>query len=102
MGPDTHVIGIILGDRSQYGGPLHAISDHDQGERPWYAQDNLWHFKYGVNEREQFDNALEHIHDLLLTTEVVRFCEVSHLFFLYQEEVLSPPLNSDTREGSKP
>ena len=30
MGPDPHVIGIIPGDNSQYGGPLYAIPDHDQ------------------------------------------------------------------------
>ena len=34
-----------------------------------------------------FDNALEHIHDLSLTAEVAQFCEASHLFFIYQEEV---------------
>ena len=73
--------------RSQYGGPLYAFSDHDQGECPWYAQDDLWHFKYGANERERFDNALEHIHNLSLTAEVAHFCEASCLFFIYQEEV---------------
>ena len=86
-GPDPHVIGIILSDRSQYGGPLYAIPDHDQGEHLRYAQDNLWHFKYGASERERFDNVLEHIHNLSLTTEVVRFHEASCLFFIYQEEV---------------
>ena len=30
---------------------------------------------------------LEHIHNLLLTAEVARFCKASHLFFVYQEEV---------------
>ena len=44
MGPDPHVIGIIPGDRSQYGGPLHAIPDHSQEVRPWYASDDLWRF----------------------------------------------------------
>ena len=34
MGADPHVIGMILGDNHQYGGPLHAAPDHDQGERP--------------------------------------------------------------------
>ena len=87
MGPNLHIIGIIPGDCSQYGGPLHAIPDHDQGEHPWYAHDDLCHFKYGADERAQFNNALEHIHDLSLTAEVVRFREVSHLFFVYQEEV---------------
>ena len=32
MGPDPHVISIIPGDRSQYGGPLYAIPDHGQEE----------------------------------------------------------------------
>ena len=41
MGPDPHVIGIIPGDNSQYGGPLYAIPDHDQGERPRYTQDDV-------------------------------------------------------------
>ena len=87
MGPDPHVIGIIPGDRNQYGGPLYTLPDHDQGERPWYTQDDLWHFKYGANEQAQFNNALEHIHDLSLTAEVTHFREASCLFFIYQEEV---------------
>ena len=33
MGADPHVIGMIPGDNNQYGGPLHAAPDHDQGER---------------------------------------------------------------------
>ena len=87
MGPDPHVIGIIPRDRSQYGGPLYTIPDHDQGKRPRYAHDDLWCFKYSADERAWFDNALEHIHDLLLTTKVACFCEASRLFFVYQEEV---------------
>ena len=87
MGPDPHVIGIILGDRSQYGGPLYALPDHDLGERPQYAHDDLWCFKLGSDEKVHFDNALEYIHDLSLTVEVARFREASHLFFVYQEEI---------------
>ena len=67
MGPDPHVIGIIPGDNSQYGGPLYAIPDHDQGEHPWYAQDDFWHFKFGADNFDQFDSMLEHISDLSLT-----------------------------------
>ena len=62
MSPDPLIIGIIPGDRSQYGGPLYAIPDHDQGEQPWYAHNDLWHFKHGTDKRLQFDNALEHCH----------------------------------------
>ena len=80
-------IGIIPGDNSQYGGPLYAIPDHDQGERPWYAQDDFWRFKYGADDFDRFESALEHIGDLSLTTEVTRYCEASHLFFQYQEEI---------------
>ena len=87
MGPDPHVIGIIPGDRSQYGGPLHAIPDHNQGEQPWYAHNDLWCFKCGADERAWFDNTLEHIHDLSLTAKVARFREVSRLFSMYQEEI---------------
>ena len=87
MGPDTHVIGIIPGDRSQYGGPLHAIPDHGQEERPRYAHDDLWRFKNSADERARFDNALNHIHDLSLIAEVARYREASHLFHMYQEEV---------------
>ena len=87
MGPDPYIIGIIPGDRSQYGGPLYVLPDHNQGERPQYAHDDLWRFKYSADERAQFDNALEHIHNLLLTAEVTHFHEASHLFFMYQEEV---------------
>ena len=48
---------------------------------------DLWRFKYGADERAWFDNTLEHIHDLSLTTEVARFHKASRLFFVYQEEV---------------
>ena len=87
MGPDPHVIGIIPGNRSQYGGPLHALPDHDLGEWPRYTHDDLWRFKIGADEKVRFDNALEYIHDLLLTAEVVQFREASRLFFVYQEEI---------------
>ena len=87
MGPDPHVIGIIPGDRSQYGGPQHAIPDHGQEVRPRYAPDDLWRFKYGADERAWFDNALDRIHDLSLIAEVARYHEASRLFHMYQEEV---------------
>ena len=87
MGPDPHIIGIIPGDNSQYGGPLYAVPDHDLGERQRYAQDNLWQFKYGANDFDQFEAALEYIGDLSLTAEVMRYRESSHLFFQYQEEI---------------
>ena len=87
MGPDPHVIGIIPGDRSQYGGPLHALPDHDLGERPRYAHDDLWRFKLGSDKKARFNNALEYIHDLSLTMEVAWFREAFRLFFVYQEEI---------------
>ena len=87
MGPDPHVIGIIPRDRSQYGGPLHAIPDHGQEERPRYAHDDLWRFKNGADKRVRFDNALDHIHDLLLIAKVAHCREASHLFHMYQEEI---------------
>ena len=87
MGPDPHVIGIIPRDWSQYGGPLHAIPDHNQGERPQYTHNNLWCFKYSADERARFDNTLEYIHDLSLIAEVARFHEASRLFSMYQEEI---------------
>ena len=87
MGPDPHVIGIIPGDQSQYRGPLYVLPDHDQGERPQYTHNILWCFKYGADKRVWFNNVLEHLHNLSLTAEVAHFCEASHLFFVYQEEV---------------
>ena len=87
MGPDPHVISIIPGDNSQYGGPLYAVPDHDQGERPRYAKDDFWHFKFGADDFARFQSALEHIGDLSLTAEVTRYREASCLFFQYQEEI---------------
>ena len=87
MGPDPHVIGTIPGDCSQYGGPLYALPNHDMGEWPWYTHNDCWWFKYGADEKVQFDNVLEYTHDLLLTAEVTQFHKVSHLFFTYQEEI---------------
>ena len=63
------------------------LPNHDLGERPRYAHDDLWRFKYGADKRARFDNTLEHIHDLSLTAEVAHFREMSCLFFVYQEEV---------------
>ena len=87
MGPDPHIIGIIPRDSSQYGGPLYAVPDHDQGDRPRYAQDDLWRFKYGTDDFDRFESTLEHIGDLSLTTEVTHYREASRLFFQYQEEI---------------
>ena len=69
------------------GVPLHATPDHDQGERPRYAPDNLWQFKIGADNSACFDVALDFIHDLSLTTEVTRFRETSNLFTQYQEDI---------------
>ena len=85
MGADPHVIGMIPGDCNQYGGPLHASPDHDLGERPRYAPDDLWQFKIGADNAGRFDLALDFIHDLSLTAEVTRFRETSSLFTQYQD-----------------
>ena len=87
MGPNPHVIGIIPGDNSQYGGPIYAIPDHNQGECPQYAQDDFWCFKFGVDDFDRFESMLEHIGDLSLTAEVTRYRKTSCLFFQYQEEI---------------
>ena len=87
MGPDPHVIGIIPGDNSQYGGPLYAVPAHDQGECPQYAPDDFWCFKFGSDNFDRFESALKHIGDLSLTAEVTRYREASRLFFQYQEEI---------------
>ena len=87
MGADPHVIGMIPGDNSQYGGPLHAAPDHDLGERPRYAPDNLWQFKVRANNTARIDLALDFLHDLSLTAMVSRFRETSRLFVRYQEDI---------------
>ena len=87
MGVDPHVIGMIPGDHNQYGGPLHAAPDHDLGERPRYAPDDLWQFKSGADNAARVDLALDFIHDLSLTAEVARFRETSRLFAQYQEDI---------------
>ena len=87
MGPDPQVIGIIPRDCNQYGGLLYAIPDHDHGEHPRYAYDDLWCFKYSTDEKDWVDSTLEFLHDLLLTAKVVCYHETSCLFFQYQEEI---------------
>ena len=87
MGVDPHVIGMILGDNNQYGGPLLAALDHDLGERPRYAPDDLWQFKSGADNTARIDIALNFLHDLSLTAEVTRFRETSQLFAQYQEDI---------------
>ena len=87
MGPDPHVIGIIPEYNLQYGGLLYTVPDHDQGEHPWYAQDDLWRFKYGTDDFDRFESALENIGDLSLTAKVTHYRKASRLFFQYQEEI---------------
>ena len=87
MGADPHVIGMIPGDHNQYSGPLHATPDHDQGERPQYAPDDLWQFKISTDNAARFDLTLDFIHDLSLTAKVSCFCKTSSLFAQYQEDI---------------
>ena len=87
MGADPHVIGMILGDNNQYSGPLHAALDHDQGERPRYAPDDLWQFKIGADNAAHVNLALDFIHNLSLTAEVSHFRKTSRLFMQYQEDI---------------
>ena len=87
MGADPHVIGMIPGDNNQYGGPLYATPDHDQGERSRYTPDDLWQFKISADNSTRVNLALDFIHDLSLMAEVSRFCETLHLFTQYQEDI---------------
>ena len=87
MGADPHVIGMIPGDHNQYSGPLYAAPDHDQGERPRYAPDDLWEFKISADNSARFDLALDFIHNLSLTAEVLHFRKTSSLFTQYQEDI---------------
>ena len=87
MGADPHVIGMIPGDGNQYGGPLHASLEHNQGDRTRYAPDDLWQFKIGTDNSTRFDLALDFIHNLSLTAEISHFRKTSHLFTQYQEDI---------------
>ena len=87
MGADPHVIGMIPGDSNQYSGSLHAAPDHDLGERPWYAPNDLWQFKVGADNAACIDLALDFLHNLSLTAKVSRFRETSQLFAQYQEDI---------------
>ena len=87
MGADPHVIGMIPGNSNQYGGPLHAALDHDLGERPRYAPDDLWQFKFGADNFAHFELALDFIHNLSLMAEVSHFRKTSRLFTQYQEDI---------------
>ena len=61
--------------------------DHDLGERPWYAPDDLWQFKFGADNFACFELALDFIHNLSLMAEVMRYCKTSQLFAQYQEDI---------------
>ena len=87
MGANPHLIGMVPGDNNQYGGPLHAASDHDQGERPRYTPEDLWQFKVGADNATHVNLALDFIHDLSLTAKVSHFRETSCLFFQYQDDI---------------
>ena len=87
MGVDPQVIGMIPGDCNQYSGPLYTAPDHDQGERPQYAPDDLWQFKIRADNASHINLALDFIHNLSLTAEVLHFWETSRLFAQYQEDI---------------
>ena len=48
---------------------------------------DLWQFKIGADNSARVDLALDFIHDLSLTAEVMRFLETSSLFTRYQEDI---------------
>ena len=87
MGADPQVISMIPGDSNMYSGPLYTTPDHDVGDRPRYAPDNLWQFKLGADNFARFNTALDFIHDLSLMAEVARYRETLHLFTQYQEDI---------------
>ena len=84
MGADPHVIGMIPGDNNQYGGPLHTAPDHDLGERPRYAPDNLWQFKVGADNAACVDLTLDFLHDLSLmpSGKCVDYVECSRIVWI--------------------
>ena len=84
---DPYIMGTIPGDPHHYGAPLHASPDHNCMEHPMYAADDLWHFKAGADEVDDFDCALVHIHNCSLVAEVLHFRRASALANQYVQEV---------------
>jgi hypothetical protein len=62
MSMNPQVVGQHKGDMAEYGGPLYAQPDFDV-EAPRYAPDDVGQFKANASEAEEFDTALEFIHD---------------------------------------
>ena len=80
-------MGIIPGDPHHYRAPLHAAADRNSMECPMYGADDLWCFKAGMDEVDNFDRTLTHIHDCSLIVEVLRFHRASALANQYAQEV---------------
>ena len=89
MSNDPYIISIVPGDDNHYGLALHAepCYDIDQFQCPCYHTNDLWHLKYGVDEAEEFDEALSFLHDHLLTAEVHRYHEAGMLEVSYKADI---------------
>jgi hypothetical protein len=89
MTPNPYVVGIIPGDSNLYGGPLYAKPNHNPTawERPCYGPDDIVCFKYGAEEVDEFDQALEYLYDRSLIAEVHRFRESCALITRLKEDI---------------
>jgi hypothetical protein len=88
MSSNPYVIGIVRGDPSEYGAPLHATPHHGPlGARPSYDADEMWRFKGSHDGAEEMDAALEYLYDRSLTAEVHRFREANQLAVRYMAEI---------------
>jgi hypothetical protein len=83
---NPQVVGRREGDTAEYGGPLYAQLDFDV-EAPHYALDDVGRFKANASEAEEFDAALEFIHDRVLTAEVYRFRQASMVVTGYKRDI---------------
>ena len=89
MSNDPYIISIVPGDNNHYGSVLHAEPsyDIDQFQHPHYGTDDLWCLKYGANEVEEFNEALNFLHDCSLTAEVHWYCEARMLEASYKADI---------------
>jgi hypothetical protein len=86
MTMNPQVIGRWEGDSTEYGGPLYAEPDFTI-EAPCYAADDIGCFKANTPEAEEFNAALELIHDCSSIAEVYRFRQSSMAVTQYQCDI---------------
>jgi hypothetical protein len=88
MGVNPTVAGCMHKGGVVYQGDIHATPSHDHGDRiPDYTHEQLCHFRSDYARQGEVNEALEHIGDKSLLTEVSHFCGTMDAMKRLQDEI---------------